>query len=141
MDDAADTPAEDARDEQRAGRPGRRAATPPAAPAWFHGGELDLVGDEERGQLYLDARSRLGPYPWFMIILTIAFMPGMVRGLGTAHAWAWILGAIAWVASIAGSTLMRRHVLRKYARQTLRESPDWPQRLDQGRTPPASTEP
>ena len=69
------------------------------------------------------------PWPQFlsMGLLAVALL---ARGHLTWH-WSYLAALAAWIAGALGSTMLRRRNIRAHARNALRESADWPQRLAQ----------
>ncbi len=128
----ADTdPADQLLAQERAQRPRWRNAAARPAPAWFRGEELELVEPPERRQLYDAAKARLAPVPWASY-LTVGMLGVFID---VRHAWSWhwpMVAAVAvWIAGAAASTILRRRLIRRFGRDALRESSDWPQRLAQ----------
>lgn len=118
---------------ERARRPRWRDSAAKPAPAWFRGEELDLVEPAERRQLYLAATARMGPLPWPQF-LGMGGLSAILLARGHAT-WHWWYGAAlaVWIAGAVSSTMLRRKNIRDHGRNALRESADWPQRLEQSR--------
>lgn len=120
--------------QERAQRPRWRDASVRRAPSWFRGEELDLVDAAERRQLYVAARARLGPVPWTSFVAL-----GCLASMDMRHAWRWhwplALAGAALVVGTAVSMMLRRRLMRRFACESLRESADWPQRLEAQRQP------
>ena len=133
MSEDTATQADSVLQAERARRPRWRDSSAKPAPAWFQGEELDLVDAAERRQLYVAASKRMGPVPWGQT-LAIAFVSGglFLRGPAAWHWWHAVALAV-WIAGAATSTMLRRRNIREHARTALRESADWPQRLEQAR--------
>lgn len=116
---------------ERARRPLWRDSAAKPAPAWFRGEELDLVEPVERRRLYLAATARMGPLPWPQF-LAMGGLSAILFGSGHATWHWWYAAALAvWIVGAVGSTMLRRKNIREHGRNALRESADWPQRLEQ----------
>lgn len=118
---------------ERARRPHWRDSAAKPAPAWFRGEELDLVEPAERRQLYLAATKRMGPLPWpqFLALGAVAAV-ALCEGVHPWH-WSYAVALAVWIVGAVVSTLLRRRNIRECARDALRESADWPQRLERSR--------
>lgn len=107
------------------------------APAWFRGGELNLVDEPERRELYVNNDVRRRTQPMLGIALMLPVLPPLIRDVRTGvDQTFWLVGAIIATTAFIGALLLRRRNIVASACRTLRETPGWPLRLDAARTPP-----
>jgi hypothetical protein len=115
--------------DAKAQRPRWRSAAL-RAPAWFAGEELDLLQAAERDELYLEERSRHPPVQWLPILIALLALLNVVRNLQpTEGRGLWIAATVGLVFLGVGAWLYRRRLILIAARRHVRESPDWPLRL------------
>ena len=100
------------------------------APAWFAGEELDLLEPAERDELYRQERSRHPPVQWFPSLVALLALSNAIRNPHSTGARdVWIAAGVGLVLLGVGAWLYRRRRIVVAARRHLRESPDWPLRL------------
>lgn len=115
--------------DEKARRPRWRLAVL-RAPGWFAGEELDLLDPAERDKLYREECSRHPPFQWVALVVAMLALSNAVRTLQPRDAGVlWIALGIGFTLIAVGAWLYRRKAILAAARRHLRESPDWPLRL------------
>jgi hypothetical protein len=120
-------------DAERARRPRWRSG-PSTAPAWFSGEELELLEPPERDRLYLELRQHMPGTQWFPMVVALCNLSNAFHGLESERTRA------LWIAIVAGFAVLalcawqyRRRGILAAARRHVRESADWPLRLQSHR--------
>lgn len=104
------------------------------APRWFRGGELDLLTPVERYASYEQARGANPNQTAMQIGALVILTPSLLHGVDDpAHRTLTLVLAGVVLAAWTATWLLRRHTVVKTARQRLRDSADWPQRLERAR--------
>lgn len=100
------------------------------APGWFSGKELDLLDPLERNKLYREERLRHPPSGWVALVLSLLALTNAVRSLHRTDGHVlWFAVVVGFVLLAIGAWLYRRRAILVAARRQVRESPDWPLRL------------
>ena len=124
------TRAEQIVEQAKARRP--RWRSPSRTPAWFSGGELDVLEPSERSELYEELKSRRQAVQWFPFILALTNASEAVHGVLTASTrLLWMAIAAGFVLVAIGAWWYRRLSILRAARRHVRERADWPIRLAQ----------
>ena len=99
-------------------------------PGWFRGKELDVLDAGERHRLYRCMLAAQPGTPWVSGIVSLVWVPKVIDNiLADRHRVLWAGGAALYVLVIVGLVLLRRRNIVNGARRVVRESPDWPLRL------------
>jgi hypothetical protein len=130
---SSDTPPSDRADEiLLAGRLRRRESARGRAPAWFRGGELDLLEPvDERGRVFNQARVEVRKSGWPLAVMLVTnglFLPSLMFCVRKEFFHPAMALAVVYVSLLLLLPWLWRTTLRRVARRTLRDSPDWPLR-------------
>ena len=117
-------------EEARARRPRWRSTS--RVPAWFCGEELDVLTSPERRELYKELRWRHQIVHLPTAVVALTYASEAVRGLQSASTRPlWMAVTAGFVLVVIGAGLFRRQSILRAARRHVRESADWPMRLNQ----------
>lgn len=116
--------------EERARRP-RWRDTSQRTPSWFDGEELGLLEPAERDRLYQELRSRHQAVQWLPLVIASANLANAFHSLRSQRTQLLYLAmATGFVLVAIGAAIYRRQSIVSMARRHVRESADWPLRLE-----------
>ena len=131
LNDTAAAKADSVLESERARWPRWRNAALKPAPAWFRGQELDLLDAKERRVLHGEVQRAIPGVNWAQGAVMLCVLPVLLRSQH-AEQWPWLWAAIGvgYAALVLGVGAMRRRNVLTTARRQVRESADWPQRVE-----------
>jgi hypothetical protein len=112
-----------------AGRLRRRESARSRAPTWFRGGELDFLEPiVERARVFHQVRAEVKRSGWplaFALVTNGLFLPSVMFCVRKELVHSAMALEIVYVALLLLLPWLWRTTLRRVARRTLRDSPDW----------------